>query len=439
MTENKKIEDQIIDQGVKLHKQRGRLFKWIVTLVIIIILVILVIVGFDFYERLRPSGSKQVLNSAPELIERGRYLATAGDCASCHTTKEGAMYAGGYKIDTAFGTIYSSNITPSADYGIGRWTADDFYRSISEGVSPIHRNLYPAMPYPYYANITREDSDAMYAYFMSVPAVDEPSPSNELSFPYNQRAMLMGWNMLFFDKSPLPAVSKGDSDAWKRGEYLVNTLGHCAMCHTPMGDFGEVEREKMFTGNVMGRFSAPDITPEGLAARGWTQQDLERYFAEGIAPQGSAFSDMYLVVHNSTSQLTPKDISAVATFLLGDQAPAPKVVDVKADALQGTGYDSYLNMCSGCHNLDGSGKPNVSVPLVGNSTVMNPDSRNLIVSILDGLPWQSFPNDERFQSMPAFATELSDDEVATLVNFLRTAWGDLSGDVTVEDVKALRE
>lgn len=413
--------------------------KWLKVILLLVLLILIVIIALNWMEGRKPTAPKQVVNSTPELVEKGRYLVAAADCASCHTTQNGALYAGGYALDTAFGTIYSSNITPSADFGIGRWTSDEFYKSMTEGVSPIHRNLYPAMPYPYFVDIKREDSDAMYAYFMSIPAIDVAAPENQMSFPYNQRALMMGWNMLFLDKKPLPAVSIGSSDAWNRGEYLVNTLGHCAMCHTPMGEFGNIERDKMFEGNVAGRFSAPNLTPKGLAERGWDKDNLTQFFSKGLAPQGSAFSDMYLVIHNSTSQLNEADVDAIATFLLGDNPPEPKVVTSKSEGLQGAGYDTYLTMCASCHNIDGTGKPNVSVPLVGNSTVMNPDSRNLIVAILDGLPWQTFPDEERLQSMPAFVTEMSDGEIAELVNFLRTQWGGLEGNVTAEQVNALHQ
>lgn len=413
--------------------------KWLKVILLLVILILIVIIALNWMEGRKPTAPKQVVNSTPALVEQGRYLVAAADCASCHTTQNGALYAGGYALDTVFGTIYSSNITPSSDFGIGRWTADDFYKSMTEGVSPIHRNLYPAMPYPYFVNIKREDSDAMYAYFMSIPAIDVPAPENKMSFPYNQRALMIGWNMLFLDKEPLPVVSTGLSDEWKRGEYLVNTLGHCAMCHTPMGEFGNIERDKMFEGNVAGRFMAPNLTPKGLSERGWDKASLTQFFSKGIAPQGSAFSDMYLVIHNSTSQLNAADVNAIATFLLGDNPPEPKVVVSKSEGLQGAGYDTYLTMCASCHNIDGTGKPNVSVSLVGNSTVMNPDSRNLIVAILDGLPWQTFPDEERLQSMPAFSTEMSNGEIAELVNFLRTQWGGLEGNVTAEQVGALHQ
>lgn len=404
----------------------------------LLILIIGVIAFFTWLENRTLDREKQVVNASKETLERGKYLSILGDCASCHTTENGAMLAGGYKMDTPFGTLYSSNITPSADYGIGRWTADDFYRAMTEGVAPPSRNLYPAMPYAYFNNITREDSDALYAYLMSLEAINVAPPKNQLSFPYNQRALLIGWNMLFLDAKELPAVSKGSSAEWERGRYIVNTLGHCAMCHTPMGPFGEAKRDQVMKGGILGQFAAPDITPEGLAERGWTKQDLETYFKKGIAPQGSTYSDMYMVMFNSTQHMTDEDISAIATYLMGDDPLPPKKVEILTVTDNNSGRDIYLNMCAACHNEDGMGKPNVAVSMVGNSTLRNPDSHNLIMTILEGLPWQVFPGYERLQAMPAFKEELSNAEIADLVNYLRTSWAGLPGDVTEGDIQKLR-
>ncbi len=409
---------------------------------IIYILIILAVAAFLFlswWENRTPNTPKQHVSATPEVIAQGDYLAKIGDCTSCHTKEDGAFLAGGYAMDTPFGTIYSSNLTPSEDYGIGRWTSDDFYRAMTEGVAPPHRNIYPAMPYTYFANITREDSDALYAYLMSLPEIDVAVPKNALPFPFNQRMLLLGWNMLFFNKDPLPPASEGNSEAWKRGEYIANTLGHCAMCHSPMGDFGNLQRDQILQGGVLGEYQAPNLTPAGLAERGWTKEDLKTYFKEGIAPQGSAFSEMYLVIQNSTRHFTDEDIEALATYLTGDKPLPPRKIEVKTvtnDQLEGR--DLYINMCSGCHSADGLGKPSVAVPMVGNSTVNNPDSRNLITSVLEGIPWQTFSNYERFQAMPGFKDNLSNEQIAKLVNYMRVTWADLPGDITAETVEQFR-
>lgn len=382
------------------------------------------------------STPKQTIYAHQDIINRGQYLAKVGDCASCHTANDGAELAGGYPMSTPFGLLYSGNITPSVDYGIGRWTADDFYKAMTEGIAPPSRHLYPAMPYTYFNHVTRSDSDALYAYLMTLPAIDAPPLDNQLGFPFNQRMLLMGWNLLFFDHTPLPSVSVGNSEAWQRGEYIVNTLGHCAMCHSPMGDFGELKRDQILQGGILGRFAAPALTPQALAERGWNQTDLDQYLSTGIAEQGSAFSDMYPVIHNSTQFMTDDDIHAISTYLMGDQPlPAKEVTIAQGNA---EGQSMYLELCSGCHNLDGTGKPNVAIAMVNNSTVRNPDPHNLIVAILDGLPWQTFPNDERFQSMPAFAKDITNEQMANLVNYLRATWGGLPEDVTTADIEKLR-
>lgn len=405
---------------------------------IILLMIIAVLAFFTWEEHRKPTTEKQVVNAPKEVIERGQYLTKVGDCASCHTAQNGAMLAGNYEMKTPFGTLYSSNITPSADFGIGRWTSDDFYRAMTEGIAPPNRNLYPAMPYSYFNNITREDSDAIYAYLMSLPPIDIAPQKNKLPFPYNQRMILVGWNMLFLDPEELPSASKGNSAEWNRGKYIVNTLGHCAMCHTPMGAFGEPKADMVMQGGILGDFAAPNITPEGLAERGWTKPDLEQYFKTGLAPQGSTFSDMYLVMKNSTQYMTNEDISAITTYLMGDNPLPPKEITLLHNT-NDNGRDLYLNMCAACHNENGMGKPNVSVAMIGNSTVRNPDSRNLIMTILEGLPWQTFPGYERLQAMPAFKDEMTNLEIADLVNYLRTSWAGLPGNITESDIQTLRK
>jgi len=241
---------------------------------------------------------------------------------------------------------------------------------------------------------------------------------------------------LFRSQDPLPASSQGDSAQWQRGRYLADTLGHCGECHTPRGMLGQMELDKPMQGGDLGRFMAPDITPNGLAKRGWTPDDLNRFLSTGMAPQGSAFSEMHMVVDLSTRHLTPEDHQALATYLMGEHPPA--AVPAKIGQGSDTGRISYLVQCSGCHAREGQGKPHVAVAMRDNATLRQPDAKNLIVSVLDGLPAQQFPNGESMQSMPAFGERLDDAKVAELVNYLRVTWGGLPADVTAEQVKALR-
>jgi mono/diheme cytochrome c family protein len=393
---------------------------------------------------------------AADQLARGRYLVKAADCAACHTAADSAPFAGGTKLASPFGTFYGTNITPDKQRGIGTWSAADFYLALHDGVTP-HGQLYPAMPYTSYRQLSRADTDAMYAWLMAQKPAAVPNREPELSFPFSMRFAVRFWKMLFL-KDSLPDASKGlppketsfgaspqgtsfgASAEWIRGRYLANALGHCAECHTPRGQFGQLDAARPLSGGALGRVIAPDITPLGLAARGWTATDLQTFFATGIAPQGSAFSEMYPVVHLSSQYLTHDDLHAMTTYLLGDQPSAPVPLQtVAADAAQlAAGRNLYLAVCAGCHGRDGEGKPHVAVPMRGNSTLRQHDAHNLIVTMLDGVAAQDFPGLERMQHMPGFAGQFSDVELAQLAGYLRATWGGQAADVTPDAVKALR-
>ncbi|SAK77109.1 gluconate 2-dehydrogenase (acceptor) [Caballeronia hypogeia] len=379
------------------------------------------------------------LKSSPDQIGRGRYLARSADCAACHTATGGAPFAGGVKLESQFGTFYGTNITPDPQYGIGKWSADEFYAALHDGKAPKGK-LYPAMPYTSYRQLSREDSDAIYAYLMTQKPAAVPNVEANLSFPYNVRFAVRFWDMLFL-KDSLPDVSKGESADWRRGQYLANALGHCTECHTPRGAFGQLDVSRTLQGEALGRIGAPDITPQALAARGWTGADLQAFFATGVARQGSAFGEMHPVVYLSTQHLSADDSRALAVYLLGDTPPAPAPrAPVKAEdmARLAPGSNLYLDSCAGCHGAEGQGKPHVAVAMDGNSTLRLADPRNLIVSMLDGIEAQPFAGVEAMQSMPGFAATYSDEQIAQLANYLRATWGGQSADVTADTVKSLR-
>jgi mono/diheme cytochrome c family protein len=390
----------------------------------------------------RTGGPVQVVNAPADVVARGRYLAKAADCAACHSAPGGAPYAGGLPMQSGFGTIYATNITPDADHGIGRWSADDFWHALHDGVRRDGQQLYPAMPYTSYRGMTRADADAIYAYAMQLRPMKVANRRTELNFPFNIRLGMLGWNLLFLHDT-LPSVSAGSSPAWQRGRYLVNVLGHCGECHTPRGIAGEMELSRPLTGFALGRVAAPDITAAGLASRGWTAAGLRAYLGRGIAPQGSAFSDMHPVIMLSTTNLTAEDLSAVATYLLGDNPPPPappQVIDpaARTAGASGAGRISYVALCAGCHGLEGNGVPNTAVAMRHNSTLRLADPRNLIVAMLDGIGSENFPHRASMQAMPGFSDKLSDGEAAALANYLRVTWGGQKGDVTAAVVQALR-
>lgn len=374
-----------------------------------------------------------------EMVERGRYLAKAGDCAACHTAPTGATYAGGVELASPYGKFYGTNITPDKEHGIGTWSRDDFYKALHDGKAP-GKQLYPAMPYTSYRGLSREDSDALYAYFMQLKPAAVANREPDLKFPYNMRFGMGIWKAMFL-KDELADASAGSSAEWKRGRYLANTLGHCAECHTPRGALGQMDLSRTLTGNRMARIGATDISPAGLSAAGWTPQDMQTFLATGVAPQGSATGEMFDVVHMSTQHMKPEDLKAMSTYLFGDKPLAPQAL--KPVELAGADIDAgkriYTAVCAGCHGLDGGGKPHVAVAMKGNTSVRNTDPHNLIAATLDGIKAQHFGEKESMQEMPGFAGKLSDKEVTDLVNFLRGGWGGISAKVTESQVRAIRE
>jgi mono/diheme cytochrome c family protein len=390
----------------------------------------------------KTGGALQIVKAPAELVARGKYLAEAADCAACHSAPGGAPYAGGLAMQSGFGTIYATNITPDPDNGIGRWSADDLWRALHDGIRRDGQQLYPAMPYTSYRGMTRADADAIYAYVMQLRPMKVPNLRTQLDFPYDIRLGMIGWNLLFLTDA-VPAASTGSSAAWRRGRYLANVLGHCGECHTPRGMLGQMELSEPLTGFALGRIAAPDITPAGLASRGWTAASLRTYLGRGIAGPASAFSDMHQVVVLSTRNLTAEDNDALVTFLLGDKPPPPAPLPLTDPAVleaaaSGAGRGDYVALCAGCHGLEGNGVPNTVVALRNNSTLRLADSRNLLVAMLDGIGPENFPHRASLQAMPGFADKLSDQQAAGLANYLRVVWGGQKPDVTAAEVRALR-
>jgi mono/diheme cytochrome c family protein len=382
-------------------------------------------------------GPVQQVQANAQQLTLGRYLLDAADCAACHTAPGGAPFAGGVPLHSPFGTIYGTNITPDPNHGIGRYTADDFFHAMTRGEARDGHQLYPAMPYVSYKSMTRTDSDAIYAFLMNQSPVKQPNPSNDVRFPANVRASLHGWNLLFAGAEANP-VSAGNSHAWQRGRYLVETLGHCGECHSPRRMLGQIDRDRPLEGNSeLGRFAAPGITPWQLARRGWNGASLREYLATGVSAHAVASDEMLEVVKLSTSRLEVGDLEAMSVYLLGDAPPTPSKPESMVPSYVATPRH-YLTLCAGCHGRDGEGVPNVAVSLRANSSMRDASPRNLIVAILDGLPEHDFPGLARMQSMPGFAEDLDDAEVAALVTWLRRDFGSLVGVVDAESVRKLR-
>lgn len=353
-------------------------------------------------------------------VQRGEYLARAGDCVSCHTAPGGQPFAGGYRIDTPFGPLFAPNITPDDDTGIGRWSADDFWRALHQGVNRRGQDMYPAMPYTFYTRFSREDSDAIYAWLRTLKPVSQRVDVNQLRFPFDQRWTMAAWRELYFSEGsfkPDPAKSA----QWNRGAYLVEGAGHCSACHSPRNALGAIEQDKAFTGASIDGWFALNLTSAlhtGLG--GWSVQDIASYLKTGSAPgRSTAFGPMALVVKNSTSRLSDADLQAMAVYLkdlpanstLRRNQPAPDPAKAQGAAL-------YLQYCAGCHQAGGRGMPNVFPPLAGNGAVVAPDPADVLKVVLHGIPPQG-----KYVPMPSFAGVLDDAQIATIANYVRTSWG----------------
>lgn len=382
-------------------------------------------------------------SQADDIVERGRYLATIGDCASCHTARNGKPLAGGRVIGTPFGTIPAPNLTPDPDTGIGRWTADDFYRALHEGKGHDGTSLYPAFPFPSYTKVTRADSDAMFAWLKSLPPVHQPALQDTLRFPYRMRWLMGSWRTMFFDKGEYEADAS-QTKAWNRGAYLVQGLGHCNECHARRNSFGAAVTDPYLAGGIVPvqNWYAPDLStgPHGGLA-GWTEADIVSLLKTGRSPRGTALGPMAEVVMKSTRHLTDDDLAAIATYLVAlPQRPARPLGESAAGwkDLVANGKTTYDKHCASCHAGDGRGKGDAYPPLDANPTVTEPTGINAIRVVLSGGFAPATEGNPRPYSMPPFSQRLSDDEVAGVVSYIRQAWSNRAIAVSPEDVRAYR-
>jgi nicotinate dehydrogenase subunit B len=359
-------------------------------------------------------------------LERGRQLAAAGDCAVCHTAPGGVTNAGGLAMDTPFGTLYSTNITPDAQTGIGRWSFAAFDRAMRQGISRDGRHLYPAFPYTAFRNIKEADMQALYAYLMSQPAVPSTPPANQMRFPFNVRALMAGWNTLFLKQGEYQD-DPARSAQWNRGNYLVNGLGHCAACHSPRNALGaEQGGAKFLSGAMVDGWEAPALTGLSKAPTPWTEEQLFTYMRTGFsAEHGVAAGPMGPVV-SELSTLPDDDLQAIAHYigsLEGEPtAQAQKAVaSVPATANLANGRRVFEGACAGCHSaLDGGPELfGVSPSMAANTNVHSDRPDNLIKVILQGI---GNPAVSELGYMPAFKDSLSDTQVSDLAAYLRSTF-----------------
>ena len=378
-------------------------------------------------------------------IERGRYLTAVADCAACHTdTETDRPFAGGRPIETPFGTVLSANITPDGETGIGNWTFEQFDVAVRRGQRPDGKRLYPAMPFPYYTKMSRSDVEAIRAYLATVTPVHNHVATNRLPFPYDIRAGMRLWDALYFKAGPFkPDTSK--SEAWNRGAYLVLGPGHCAACHTPKTWLGGDRAGQALKGYSTQGWFAPDITNDsrrGLA--GWSSADLIQYLKTGHNRFAGASGPMAEEVMRSSSGMTESDLAAIATYLK-DQPSGPSasgkpeqpVSDTNAQMAAGAAI--YQDLCSACHRGDGSGVPYLIPDLAHSGSVNSREPTSLLRVVIQGARTAATADEPTAPSMPAFAWQLSDEQIASVTTYVRNSWGHAAPPTSTAEVRKARQ
>jgi mono/diheme cytochrome c family protein len=388
--------------------------------------------------------------SEPDPVARGRYLTEAADCQACHTTQGGSPFAGGRAFKTQFGTLYSPNITPDPQTGIGQWTDADFLTAVHKGVSRDGKKLYPAFPYAAYTYLTDEDVLAIKAYLFTLAPVQNVAPENRLAFPFNQRWLMSFWSGLFnpgerFQPRP------NQSAEWNRGAYLVEALAHCGDCHTPRNMLQALDNKHKFAGAVSAGWRAYNITSDPASGVGnWSEEELAQYLSTGHAKgRGTASGPMAEAVDLSFTRLTPSDIRAMVVYVRSVPAietpdlPAPRIEPASADPKQGLtastsidphGKQVFAGACAGCHSWTGDSLLSPHATLTGTRAVNDPTATNVVQMVLTGSLRQS----AGALAMPAFGAAYNDREIAAVANYVTARFGAKASAITPEDVGKLR-
>ncbi|GLQ90123.1 c-type cytochrome [Dyella flagellata] len=379
----------------------------------------------------------------PEVIAQGRYLATVGDCVSCHTLRGGQSFAGGRMLPTPFGSIPAPNITPDAETGIGDWSFQDFWRALHDGMGRNGEPLYPAFSYTSFTKVDRDDAIAIFAYLRSLRPTHQPNAAPTLRFPYNLRSTLTAWRAVYF-KAGTYRPDASQSASWNRGAYLVQGLGHCNECHAARGAWGGLEASATLSGGRIPEqgWYAPDLSTQANGGlTGWSRQDIIAVLKTGQASKGVAVGPMADVVAGSTQYLREDDLQAIADYLLSlpaRAAQAPTRANFNAQSLISRGNVVYGERCEKCHGKNGAGIAGVYPPLDGNASVVEPTGINATRVVLLGGFSPLTAGNARPYSMPPYAQQLSDGDVAAVVTYIRQAWSNHAAAVQERDVAAYR-
>ena len=392
----------------------------------------------------RGDSSIEVPELATSTPERGAYLAQVGNCAGCHTARGGAAYAGGQAIQTPFGSVYASNLTPDATTGIGNWTRTDFWRAMHHGKSKDARLLYPAFPYTSYTHVARDDADALFAYLKSLPAVVQANSAPTLRFPYNTQAALAVWRALYFRPGSYQADSTQSAE-WNRGAYLTEGLGHCSACHAARNALGATQGLNLAGGLIpVQNWYAPSlVVPDEAGLQSWRIQDIKALFKTGMTAQASVNGPMAEVVLGSTQHWNDTDLNAMAVYLKA--LPAPTSAPAATPPLTQTGKTTergaklYELHCAQCHGDGGQGVANAYPALAGNRAVVMPQTANLVQMVLNGGYAPATQGNPRPFGMPPYVLVLSDSDVAEVLTHIRSSWGNQASSLSAFDVNRIRD
>jgi mono/diheme cytochrome c family protein len=384
--------------------------------------------------------SRPIPDSTPNAaqLRRGQYLVAAGDCMSCHLREGGEPLAGGLGLKTPFGVIYSANMTPDRETGIGAWTNDQFYRAMHDGIDDEGENLYPAFPYPWFGRVNREDDDAIIAFLRTIPAVNYTPPKDNLPFPLNFRSTVKVWNLLFLNSRDFQADPKQTTE-WNRGSYLINGLGHCGGCHTPKNVMGAEKSDQHLHGARLDNWVASDLTANDRSGLGgWSIDEVAEYLRNGRNTHANAGGAMADVITYSTSLMSDEDRHAMAVYLKSQPATSG-ISAVKADAgAMRRGAAIYSDACASCHLEDGVGQPRLFPPLGHNAMLQQADPTGLEHLILAGSRTGTSPSRPSPLTMPSFAWKLSDREIADVATFIRNSWGNEAAELSAAEVHDMR-
>jgi mono/diheme cytochrome c family protein len=429
------------------HKRTRSWWRWILLLAVVVVLAGFALAWHPAIAPL-PAGIPQRFDHAQ--VERGAQLAAIGTCGACHTVDTTKPYAGGLPLHTPFGVVYSTNITPERETGIGGWSEQAFVRAMRDGISRDGHHLYPAFPYDHYTRLSDQDIRAIYAWVMTRDPIHAPAHDNKMTFPFGFRPLVAGWNLLFLDKEPVRPAPARDAE-WNRGAYLAEALGHCGACHTPRNALGAPDRRRYLGGGEAESWYVPALNKDSPSPLPWSVEHLASYLRTGIAPDHAVAGGPMQGVVESLAGADERDVRAIAVYiqsLMGTPAP-----QVQQNALAGArrarqeslpkpapgedrlvqlGAQVYAGSCARCHDRGRQESSGGALQLPAAVAVYDPDPRSLIHIIRDGI---TPPDAEPGRWMPGFANALTDQQVVALAAYLRRhaaqlpPWPDLPASV----------